>query len=200
MNATDNLVDEHRVIEQVLNCLEKIIEQATAAGRLEEEPAKEAIDFFRTFADRCHHGKEEAHLFPLMQARGFGGGCGPVAVMLREHVLGRLYVGGMEGVIEGASKGDADALQWFVQHGQSYIRLLREHIQKEDHCLFPSANGTLSEPDQQKLLAAFEKVEAEEMGAGTHENYLALANRLADRFGVSRTASEAPHGEHRCGH
>ena len=200
MNVTDILVNEHRVIEQVLNCLEKIIEQATAAGRLDEEPAREAIDFLRTFADRCHHGKEEAHLFPLMQARGFGGGCGPVAVMLREHELGRLYVGGMDGAIEGASKGDADALQWFVQHGQSYIRLLREHIQKEDHCLFPSANRALKEPDQQQLLAAFEKMEAEERGAGTHEKYLALANRLADRFGVSRAASEAPHGEHKCGH
>ena len=32
MNPTDILMDEHRVIEQVLNCLEKIIEQATAAG------------------------------------------------------------------------------------------------------------------------------------------------------------------------
>ena len=77
MNPTDILMDEHRVIEQVLNCLEKIIEQATAAGRLEEEPAREALDFFRTFADRCHHGKEEAHLFPLMQTRGFGGGWRP---------------------------------------------------------------------------------------------------------------------------
>ncbi len=190
MNPTDILMDEHRVIEQVLNCLEKIIEQATAAGRLEEEPAREALDFFRTFADRCHHGKEEAHLFPLMQTRGFGGGCGPVAVMLREHELGRLYVGGMDGAIEGASQGDADALQWFVQHGQSYIRLLREHIQKEDHCLFPAANRAMKEPDQQMLITAFEKVEAEELGQGTHEKYLALANRLADRLGVSRTASE----------
>jgi hemerythrin-like domain-containing protein len=200
MIATDILMDEHRVIEQVLNCLEKIVEQATVAGRLEEEPAREAIDFLRTFADRCHHGKEEAHLFPLMQTRGFGGGCGPVVVMLREHELGRLYVGGMDGAIEGASKGDADALQWFVQHGQSYIRLLREHIQKEDHCLFPSANRALKEPDQQTLMAAFEKVDAEEMGAGTREKYLALANRLADRFGISRAVNAGHHGEHQCGH
>ena len=136
MNATDLLVNEHRVIEQVLNCLEKIIEQAIAAGRLEEEPAREAIDFFRVFADRCHRRKEEAHLFPLMQARGFGGGCGPVSVMRTEHELGHLHLDGTNGAIERASKGDVNALQCFIQHGQTYIRLLREHIQKEEHHSF----------------------------------------------------------------
>ena len=40
-------------------------------------------------------------------------------------------------------------------------------------------------------MAAFERVDAKEKGAGTHEKYLALANRLADRFGVARAASEA---------
>ena len=38
MNATDILVAEHRVIEQVLNCLEKIIERAMGDGRPAEEP------------------------------------------------------------------------------------------------------------------------------------------------------------------
>lgn len=198
MNPTDILMDEHRVIEQVLNSLERMIDRATKSGRLEEEPAREAIEFFRMFADHCHHGKEEAKLFPLMQARGFSGACGPVAVMLREHELGRMYVGSMEAVIERASDGDADALQWFTEHGQSYIRLLREHIDKEDRCLFPSANGAFDEQDQQHLLAAFEKVEIEEMGEGTHEKYLDLANRLADHFGVPRAA---PSGHcHTCSH
>lgn len=200
MNPTDILVAGHRIIEQVLNCLEKIVERATAAGKLEEEPAREAIDFFRTFADRCHHGKEEAQLFPVMEARGFAGGCGPVAVMLREHELGRLYVGGMDAAVERAFKGDAEGLQWFIQNSQSYIRLLREHIQKEDHCLFPSANRAMDEADQQKLMAAFEKVEAEEMGAGTHEKYIALANRLADCFGVPRAATSEHKEGHGCGH
>ena len=200
MNPTDILVNEHRIIEQVLNVLDKIIEQATTAGRLEAESAREALDFFRMFADRCHHGKEEAHLFPVMETRGFSGGCSPVAVMLREHELGRLYASGMAGAIDGASQGDADALQWFTQHGQSYIRLLREHIQKEDHCLFPSANRAFREEDVRRLLQAFEKVEKEEMGEGTHEKYLALANRLADRFGVARaTVAEHVRGCG-CGH
>ena len=192
MQPTDILMNEHRVIEQVLNCLEKILEQCTTEKKLDTKSAKQAIEFFRSYADRCHHGKEEAHLFPVMQANGFSGGCSPVVVMLREHELGRLYIQGMDAVIEPAAAGDPESLKWFIQHGQSYLNLLKEHIRKEDICLFPAANHRLAEKDQQQLLAAFEKDEAEEIKQGTHATYLKIANELADRFGVPRATISQP--------
>jgi len=196
MQPTDILMMEHRLIEQVLNCLEKITQQADANKKLDKKSAREAIDFCRSFADGCHHAKEEAHLFPVMEANGFSGGCSPVAVMLREHELGRLYIQGMEAAVEAASTGDPEALKWFVQHGQSYVKLLREHMHKEDTCLFPSDNHRLTENDQQQILTAFEKVEAEKIGKGTHEKYLTLANQLADRFGVPRATIGQPDHDH----
>ena len=192
MQPTDILMNEHRIIEQVLNCLEKILKQCTAENRLDAQSAKQAIDFFQNFADRCHHGKEEAHLFPMMQANGFSGGCSPVVVMLREHELGRLYLQGMEAAIEPAMAGDSEAMKWFIQHGQSYLKLLREHIHKEDVCLFPAANHRLTEKDQGQLMAAFKTVEDEEIGSGTHETYLKVAEELADRFGVPHAAAAQP--------
>ncbi len=192
MQPTDILTTEHRLIEQVLNCLEKIARQADANKKLDKQSAREAIDFCRSFTEGCHHVKEEAQLFPVMEANGFAGGCSPVAVMQREHELGRLYVQGMEAVVEAAAAGDPEALKWFVQHVQSYVKLLREHMHKEDTCLFPSANHRLNENDQRQILIGFEKVEAEQVGQGTHEKYLNLANRLADRFGVPRKATGQP--------
>ena len=136
-------------------------------------------------------------MFPVMEANGFSGGCSPVAVMQREHELGRLYIQGMTAVVEAASAGDPESLKWFVQHGQSYVKLLREHIHKEDICLFPAANHRLTENDQQQLLTAFERIEAEESGKGTRAKYLALANHLAYRFGVPQV--EADHPKHDSG-
>src|SRR5574340_122282 len=176
MQPTDILMNEHRIIEQVLNCLERILEQCTTEKKLDTKSAKQAIEFFRSFADRCHHGKEETQLFPVMQANGFSGGCSPVVVMLREHELGRLYVQGMDAAIEPAAAGDAESLKWFIEHGQSYLKLLREHIRKEDICLFPAANHRLTEKDQEELLAAIQKIEADEMAQGSHETYLRIAN------------------------
>jgi len=186
IKSLDILMNEHRLIEQVLNCLEKIVARCDAEGRLDKESAQQALDFFRTFADRCHHGKEEAHLFPLLETRGMGSPCGPLAVMHREHELGRLYVQGMSSTLEAAAAGEPDAVRWFVQHGQSYIRLLREHIGKEDHCLFNNAQRVVTSHEDRQLVAAYEKFEAEEMGQGTHEQCVSAANELAQRYGVLR--------------
>jgi hemerythrin-like domain-containing protein len=119
--------------------------------------------------------------------------------MQREHELGRLYIQGMAAAVESAAVGEPDAVTWFVQHGKSYVKLLREHIHKEDSCLFPAANHRLAAKDQQQLLTAFEKVEVEEIGKGAHEKYLSLANRLADRLGVARVDADDPTHDHGCG-
>jgi len=184
MKPTEILSSEHRVIEQVLDCLDKIIQKCQTEGKLDKRSAKDAVAFFRNFADRCHHGKEEAHLFPAMEAKGFPRDGGPTDVMLHEHEQGRSFVRGMDKSIDAAANGDAAAQKEFVRNAWGYINLLREHIQKEDHCLFAMANNALNEQDQQALLAAFGKVEAEEMGEGVHEKFLKIADDLAERYGV----------------
>jgi hemerythrin-like domain-containing protein len=193
MQATDILMDEHRVIEQVLNCLEKLADRCETTEDLDGASVLEALAFFRNFADRCHHGKEEGHLFPLLEARGLARQSGPTGVMLHEHAEGRSLLDAMAKAVEhGASRE-------FVWNARAYVGLLREHIRKEDHCLFPMAAALLSGADAEALALRFEHVEDAEMGEGTHEHYLQLANDLADRLAISRVAAAAACG-HTCGH
>lgn len=188
---TEILSAEHRIIEQVLDCLERIALSATESGRLDGASATQALEFFRQFADRCHHGKEEVHLFPAMEARGFLRQSGPTGVMLLEHDQGRAFIRGMAGALEEAAAGHRPAVSEFAAHAEGYVELLRAHIEKEDHCLFSMANQVLSDEDQQELLAAFHRVEHEDMEAGAHEHFIAVANELADRFGVTRATIPA---------
>ncbi len=199
MKPTEILSSEHRVIERVLNCLEAMVRRAKSAGRLEGESAHEAVAFFRNFADHCHHGKEEDHLFPALEAAGFPRQGGPTGVMLHEHELGRAHLRGMDEAVEAAAAGDAAALGQFVSHAEGYLAVLREHIYKEDHVLFPLAERTLDEEEQQRLVGEFRRVEAEEMGAGTHERYLHVAQELAKQYGVAATPTAAPTGPFHCG-
>ncbi len=190
MRATQILRTEHRVIEQVLSCLEAMADRACFCGAVDGESARAAIDFFRNFADECHHAKEESHLFAMMEERGFSSAGGPTAVMRSEHRLGRQHLHVMEENLELAEAGDPDALTRFVDAAWEYVTLLREHILKEDNCLFPMADRFLSGPDQTALLERFEA--AEDGGhAGKHARYVALADKLAERFGVT-PAGEAP--------
>jgi hemerythrin-like domain-containing protein len=202
MKATTILSDEHRVIEIVLSCLEKMTERALAEGELEREPAEEAVDFIRNFADRCHHSKEEGQLFPAIQMKGLPAEGGPVAVMLAEHEEGRRYVALMAQAIDSAANGDRQALEHFSRNARNYISLLRAHIAKEEQILFPLADRVMNESDQAEVLKAFDSVEHEHMGDGTHERYLKTAQNLAHRYGISTEPVDgAPaHGSDRDGH
>ncbi len=190
MKATDILMDEHRVIEQVLSCLERLAEHCESGAGLDARSAREALDFFRTFADRCHHGKEEGLLFPLLEARGLPRAGGPTGVMLHEHDEGRRLIAALAAAVE------ADVPREFARHARAYVHLLREHIGKEDHCLFPMAAAVLTDGDAEVLARSFAGVESSEMGEGTHERYLRLANDLAGRLGVPRATVAAACGCH----
>ena len=68
---------------------EKICRTATLGDGLDQRSAREALEFLRGFGDRCHHGKEEQHLFAVLAARGLPREVGPLAVLISEHEEGR---------------------------------------------------------------------------------------------------------------
>jgi len=179
-NATALLSDEHRVIERVLVVLEKLTKRPIAHSL---DSWKKALDFIRSFADGCHHFKEEKVLFPAMEAHGIPTDGGPVGMMLMEHEEGRSHVRAMFAAISLIEAKNEAAKESLLTSAQAYCRLLREHIQKEDEVLFRMADEVISAEEQKKLLAAFAQHEAEEMGAGVHEKYLKIAEELEDATG-----------------
>ena len=195
MRPTDILSGEHRVIEQVLDCVEALAAQARR-GQLDGERAEQALEVLRTFADRCHHGKEEDLLFAWMAQRGMPTHVGPVAVMLDEHRSGRALIARMQAAVAG---GEAQA---FAAAALQYVDLLRDHIAKEDGVLFPMAESMLDDGGREQLLAAFRAFEHEGLGEGVHERMLALADGLAEHFGVALAAARGPAtaGHGCCGH
>lgn len=178
MKATDVLMAEHRVIEQVLSVLEVMARRAEQLDTLDTPAAEEALDFFRSFADRCHHGKEEGGLFPRLEARGMPRDGGPTGVMMHEHQLGRDLLERMATAVEHRSPAE------FAGPAREYVVLLRDHIWKEDNRLFPMADRLLTADDDDDLLRGFAAADHDHLGAGAHDHHLALADRLTDRFGV----------------
>jgi hemerythrin-like domain-containing protein len=178
MEAIDVLMQEHRIIERVLDALE------TAAGHLERSHAVpptfflEAADFIAGFADGCHHGKEEGVLFGAMIESGVPSGNGVIDMMLDEHEQGRALTRALRDAARRLQSGDAQARAQVVSNVRRYVALLRDHIAKEDEMLFPMAGEMLSPARQADLLEGFERVEREETGAGAHEKFHALAAKL----------------------
>jgi hemerythrin-like domain-containing protein len=176
--ATRILMDEHRAIERVLDVVEQAANRLERGNPVPGNLFLDAAIFFASFADRCHHSKEEKHLFTRMSERGIPVEGGPIGVMYAEHEQGRAYVRIIREEGQEYAEGRLEDPDVLVDAVRDYVRLLRQHIQKEDHILYPLADRVLTAEDQRYLLEACERVEREEMGEGEHERFHAMIDEL----------------------
>jgi len=176
MKATDILMEEHRVIERVLASLETAANRLSAGQAIPMDFFLKAADFIKNFADGCHHKKEEGILFVALAANGMPQDAGPVGVMLAEHEEGRRFTRAMREGAQRVQGGDAAALSQVIQNALGYVALLRQHIQKEDHILFPMADQVIPIGQHQQIMADFNRIEHE---ADVHEKYLRIADELS---------------------
>jgi len=176
MKATDILMEEHRVIERVLASLETAANRLSAGQAIPMDFFLKASDFIKNFADGCHHKKEEGILFVALAANGMPQDAGPVGMMLAEHEEGRRLTRAMREGAQRVQGGDAAALSQVIQNALGYVALLRQHIQKEDHILFPMADQVIPIGQHQQIMADFNRIEHE---ADVHEKYLRIADELS---------------------
>ena len=176
--ATKVLRDEHKAILRMLDAAEEVAGRIRRDKAVSSETLSGLVEFFRIFADRCHHGKEEDCLFPMLEERGLPRDGGPIGVMLHEHAQGREFIKNMLEALDALSKGRKDALLRWADSAIGYVALLRSHIAKENDVLFMMADRLLSESEQAGLVQAFEKVETDKIGAGTHERLHSLMGKL----------------------
>ncbi|HSN16504.1 MAG TPA: hemerythrin domain-containing protein, partial [Anaeromyxobacteraceae bacterium] len=181
MDAIETLMAEHRSIERVLDALVLFSEEVLRAEATDKEELSRFATFIREFADRCHHGKEEAILFEAMVEHGFPRDGGPIAVMLGEHERGRALVARLRARAEQPGPwGQADR-QEIADVAREYAELLRGHIHKEDAVLYPLAERHLPPGALREVGEACDRFEAEQIGPGEHERLHALAGELVER-------------------
>jgi hemerythrin-like domain-containing protein len=179
---TDRLVQEHVSIQTMLHVLERICSKLDAAEHVPRKHLEQAVEFIRVFADQCHHGKEEECLFPALEQIGIPRDGGPIGVMLAEHAKGRQYVKELGEAIERYGSGDPTAVHAMVSNARHYIGLLDAHIDKENDVLFPLAEEHLPERKKQELLAAFDRVDDEQIGKGRLEHMKNILSTLTTGY------------------
>ncbi|CAB5123302.1 Repair of Iron Centers di-iron protein [Olavius algarvensis associated proteobacterium Delta 3] len=183
MNPIEALKTEHRAIETALEILSEMfprIQDLHGNGIVRD--ARRLLDFFRTFADTCHHGKEERFLFPVLERIGVSRKGGPIGVMLSEHEEGRILLRQLEEALGLVGAGDPSAGILFKTAAEAYIELLRQHIFKEDTVLFQIAEDRLSTIRKSTLADQFDRFEKEQIGTGTHEAFHQRLDELTQRY------------------
>lgn len=180
MKPTEELVHEHQVILHVLKRSTAEAQGIRDGAAIRTDLIEMMLDFFRNFTDKCHHAKEEKHLFPMLETKGMSHDSGPIAVMLAEHAEGRRLLSQIDGLLPVAKQGGQGAIAAIGETLSGYVNLLENHITKENNVLFPLAERVLSEADRAALEKAFALVEEIETGEGMHEKYHRLAHEISD--------------------
>lgn len=184
MNITHTLIYEHCVIEQVLNCLERMAERCESHRKLESGPARDTVAFLRGFIERYHDCKVESQLLPAMQAMGISAEKCLECPMRQSRKDSLPHLDAMEAAIEPACAGGAAALDKFAEHARAYINVLLDCIAKHEDCLFPLIEDAVRDTHGVPL----EISDRECLGDDACIIYVKAANRLAEHFGVPPTA------------
>jgi hemerythrin-like domain-containing protein len=182
MKATEQLIQEHQGIMLMLNIMSKVADKIDKTQQLNIGHTEKILEFLKIFADKCHHGKEEDILFPVLESKGIPRESGPIGVMLYEHKVGRGFIKDMSEAFDKYKTGDKNALPKISNSMRSYINLLTGHIHKENNILFPMGDRVLSDQLQSELLEKFEKLEVEKIGIGKHEEFHAMLKQLKEIY------------------
>lgn len=182
MNPIEDITREHGPIKLMLRILEKINEKIIRGEEVQTEDLHNAIEFIKEFADKCHHGKEEALLFPAMKLNGIAEENGLIDILNKEHVEGRGYVKKMAEALERKEEDAAEFARIFVDSAKKYVTLLDQHIDKENTILFPGARRSLSADQLSELEAGFLNVEENVIGRGRHEELHQIIRRLQKAY------------------
>ena len=187
MNPIEELKNEHRGAEAALRILEGVCSKAEKERRIDAgSDIERLLEFFAVFVDTCHHGKEEALLFPALEREGVSRRGGPIGVLLAEHVSGRTHIAGMRRALAEAQAGRGGAVEDFLGHTRGYAALLRQHIFKEESVLFRIAEDRLPEKVKAELVKGFERIEDEKVGHGRHEAFHRMLEELGMIYGEAQ--------------
>lgn len=162
------LMLEHRLIERMVKLLDAELRRMRDTARADPGFLLAGVDFFHTYANRTHHGKEEDIFFDKLDDK-------PLAHddrqmmgrLIEEHIWMRETVGRLAAANDRYVQGNPDALMAIMHDLEKLVVFYPLHIRKEDKQFFLPALNYLAEDEQQALVESFQEFDARMI----HEKY-----------------------------
>jgi len=157
MKPIELLMKEHRRIEKVIDELKLEIQNQQRTQTPNTGKIMTAIDFFHTYADKTHHGKEEDIFFEKLHNKQVSEDHNSLLKDLRkDHEQARLLINQLQQEIESYRKGEENIVHNISNTLQKLTILYTKHIKKEDETFFgPVMDEYFSKDEEQQLLNEF---------------------------------------------
>jgi hemerythrin-like domain-containing protein len=187
MQPIGPLMIEHRLIERLLLLVQREFQRIRDNIAVDPEFAfvdlefiDTAVDFIRTYADRCHHGKEEDILFKAMAEKDLS----PehrrtMEDLIKEHAWARETTAGLVKAKDGYLMEKPGALNDLMDHLEKLVEFYPRHIDKEDKHFFIPCMTYFSDAEKTELLARMYEFDR----LLIHEKYRGLVEGMEQRRG-----------------
>ena len=187
MQPIGPLMIEHRLIERLLTLMAREFKRIKDNTEVDPEFAfvdpvfiDTAVDFIRTYADRCHHGKEEDLLFKALAEKNLA----PehrqtMDDLIRDHAWAREATAHLVQAKEDYLLEKPGALADLMLHLEELVGFYPRHIDKEDKHFFIPCMAYFSDAEQADLLARMQEFDRQLI----HEKYRGIVESMEQRRG-----------------
>ncbi len=172
------LMKEHRLIEKMLRLMEREVGRMAREKNADARFIETAVDFIRTYADRCHHGKEEDILFKRLATKKLSADeRRMMQELIDDHKLGRKAVARLVSAKDAYERGGSTAISGIITEMRWLADFYPKHIEKEDKHFFLPVMDYLSDSEKEAML----KEMAEFDSAFIHNKYAEVVQNLSKK-------------------
>jgi hemerythrin-like domain-containing protein len=175
MIAIAPLMLEHRLIERMIAAIKTRVRAVGEKGAVPVLLLDFTLDFVRTYAEECHHGKEERILFPLLANKKMSDLTrSTMEDLINDHARCRQIADRLSEAKE-RLRGDAnDGSNDVVAAMNDFVEFYPRHIEKEDRHFFIPVMEYLTSHEQDDLVEAFGEFDRKVI----HDKYRLMVERL----------------------
>jgi hemerythrin-like domain-containing protein len=147
------LMIEHRLIERMIRQIEVELLSIDQTDEVDVLFIDQAVDFIRTYADRCHHGKEENILFRELDKKPLTADQKRLMQeLVEEHIIGRNTIATLVAARNRYASGDQTALGEIRKALSALVQFYPKHIDKEDREFFIPVMNHFTEKEKDQML------------------------------------------------
>ena len=154
-NPIEYLIAEHDVISHVENLVPHLEGYRNINKEAYEEAMQSLITFFREYADKFHHYKEEQVLFPKLNAHHNFSQQELITELEDHHELFREYLSSIETFLQEKNYEQVQAIL------KKYINELLDHIAAENDELFVMAESLFNDDEIESMYFSFKDIDRE---------------------------------------
>ncbi len=178
MHPIEHLVKEHQLIAKAVSVTKAFRNEIDAGGPIRPRRYWKLVDFWSTYADIVHHGKEEQLLFPAIVELSKHAEYGTtIDKLVEEHMYLLGYISDLRRWARPMFTGDRAARERVIRSLDGYLDLIVPHVKLEDEELFPAVVDILSKKELNELAKEFKALDAR-VSPNVHSYYHDIIENL----------------------